>query len=1003
MKRMDELKKMNGPKVIKRSGTRWRLNVATHGSEDGDGSPARPFATPQQARDALRARRQTGAELPPGGATVWIHGGEYRLTEPLVFTAADGGTPAAPVVYRAVEGEVVSLSGGARLRGWQPVSDPAVLKRLDPAARGQVWQTDLRAQGIDDFGPMESAERWNWADPGLELFYRDRAMTLARYPNDGFMKIAELHPDVVGKAADLSSTAQPGDAEGARRFAAWREVRGSGVGHFRYAAHEERPRRWAEESAPMLHGWWSVSWADQRLSVARLDPDLREIVLDPGHPHELGYRPGGWFYAYNLLCELDQPGEWYLDRQSGLLYFWPPSGEPDAAQSRPPADGEAVVSVVNRPVSLLGVSHLTLEGLTIELARGHGVTIEDGEHNQILACTIRNVGGDGVRILNGRQHRVAGCDILECSDGGILIRAGERLTLTPGGHEAVNNHIHHIARYNRLYKPGIQLLGVGNRAGNNRIHDLPHVGIGFSGNDHRIENNEIYHVLTEVEDGGAIYTCGAHPEEWTMRGHLIRRNFIHHCSGLHNKGCMGVYLDDMFSSAEITGNIFWEVPQKINPGEWLGMAAVMVGGGRDNRVENNLFIDCARAVHVSACGLQWAAPYVPQLKALIEAIPYREEPWASRYPELLDILDDNPAKPMGNVIARNICWHSPWDDIVEAARPYLCMEDNLIDEDPFLVDEARQDFRLRPDSPAWKLGFQPIPQDMIGLQRDVVRSAIAPREIVDGRLFIEQVPLFLGERLQRPGRIRFVLGNFGDVPMSGRCRPRLSGGRVANDAAFTFALAPHERQTYCFELLPNDRSTPLEFTVCADGQANALATMPIIPEPAATTDWCLRWRVSSAFDGGAALADRCRLPDPAGLTWRDRNFGPYNPRTLAFCDVHEALATDSVADPAVLIASRVYCAEPMQVAALLGYDGPVRLFVDGIPRFHDPNGTNPARPDAACIAVSLEAGEHDLTVMLGGNRGRAYGIILRLQRLDVATEGEVVLPTIHQEKYTCLS
>ncbi len=988
---------MNESKRIDR--TEWCLHVATHGSHDGDGSAARPFATPQQARDALRARRQAGAKLPPGGATVWIHGGEYRLAEPLVFTAADGGTPEAPIVYRAVEGETISLNGGVRLRGWQPVSDPAVLARLAPAARGRVWQTDLRAQGVDDFGPMESAARWGWSDPGLELFYRDRAMTLARYPNDGFMTVAELHPDVVGKTAGGSSN-DKGMTQEEKDYCErmiTQQPGSSGIGHFRYAEHENRPRRWVGEHALMLHGWWWCSWADQRQSVAHLDPERREIVLDPGHPHELGYRPGGWFYAYNLLCELDQPGEWYLDRQAGMLYFWPPSADPEAAGALPPADGEAVVSMVNRPVSLHGVSHLTLQGLNIELARGHGITIEGGESNQILGCTLRNVGGEGVRIVNGCNHRVAGCDILECSDGGIFIQAGDRLTLTPGGHEAANNHIHHIARYNRFYKPGIQLIGVGNRAVNNRIHDLPHVGIGFTGNDQRIENNEIYHVLTEVEDGGAIYTCGAHPEEWTMRGHVIRHNFIHHCSGLHNKGCMGVYLDDMFSSAEIIGNIFWEVPQKINPGEWLGMAAVMVGGGRDNRVENNLFIDCARAVHVSACGVTWSTHSVPRLKALLEAIPYREEPWASRYPELVNILDDNPALPTGNVIARNICWRSPWDDIVEEARPYLRMEDNLIDEDPCLADEARQDFRPRPESPAWQLGFQAIPQETIGLQRDAVRSTIAPREIVDGRLFIEQAPLFLDARLHRPGRIRLVLGNYGDVPMSGRCRPRLAGGSVANDSAFTFTLAPHERQTYCFELLPTDRSTPLEFSVCADGQAHALATMPIVPELAAATDWCLRWRVSSAFDGGATLADQLRLPDPAGLTWREQDFGPFDPRTSAFCDVHEALAAGTAPDPAVLLATRVRCAEPMDIAALLGYDGPVRLFVDGKPCFHDPNGTNPARPDAACIAVSLEAGEHDFTVMLGGNRGRAYGIILRLQRLDGVGEEDVVLPTFHQE------
>jgi hypothetical protein len=59
----------------------------------------------------------------------------------------------------------------------------------------------------------------------------------------------------------------------------------------------------------------------------------------------------------------------------------------------------------------------------------------------------------------------------------------------------------------------------------------------------------------------------------------------------------------------------------------------------------------------------------------------------------------------------------------------LLLENNLTNAASSFVrppgDPAQvRDFALRPDSPAWKLGFQPIPLDKIGLYRDDLRSAL---------------------------------------------------------------------------------------------------------------------------------------------------------------------------------------------------------------------------------------------------------------------------------------
>jgi hypothetical protein len=109
------------------------------------------------------------------------------------------------------------------------------------------------------------------------------------------------------------------------------------------------------------------------------------------------------------------------------------------------------------------------------------------------------------------------------------------------------------------------------------------------------------------------------------------------------------------------------------------------------------------------------------LRQRLNAVPYRQPPWSERYPALVNILEDDPAAPKGNVIARNVQWGGHWDDIEGKALPYLSFQQNLLGTDPHCVDAARMDLRLRDDSPAWQSGFKPIPFEQIGLYRDQPR------------------------------------------------------------------------------------------------------------------------------------------------------------------------------------------------------------------------------------------------------------------------------------------
>jgi len=657
------------------------LYVAPDGKDANTGEQESPFATMARARDEIRKLKQAGG-LPPGGVAVIVRGGEYATRETFKLTAEDSGTAQAPVVYRAADDETPRFNAGARVTGFKPVTDEAILQRLPDEARGKVLQTDLKAQGIADLGTFEpggfSSGRGFKTHPMLEVFFDGQVLPFSRWPNEGYVHIADvLAPD----GHQIHG------------------LKGSRKGVFRYA--EDRASRWKEEKDLWLYGYWFWDWADSYEKVARLDTEKKEIALaEPFHTY--GYRKGQRYCAVNLLSEIDCPGEWYLDRASGILYVYPPSD---------PAKALVEVSVLEKPVlELEGVSHVLFERLTWENGRGDGIRIQDGEACLLAGCTIRRFAGDGVTIEGGRRHGLLSCEVSMLGRGGCRVAGGDRKTLDPGGHFIENCHIHHVSRIDHTYTPCVLLNGVGNRIAHNLFHDSASSAMRIEGNDHQIEYNRVHTVLLESDDQGGADMWG-NP---TYRGNVYRYNHWHDMGNGLGCGQAGIRLDDAISGTYIYGNIF----QRCADG---GFGGVQIHGGKDNWVENNLFANCKAAVSFSAWGAgRWKQFLEGHAKGHLAEVKPAEPPYATRYPELATLWEGTDR----NHIWRNVVLECDQFLLRDGGRNEL-MDNWVIAANPGFVDPAKGDFRVKPDAALHaRLSFQPIPFEEIGLYKDAYRKEI---------------------------------------------------------------------------------------------------------------------------------------------------------------------------------------------------------------------------------------------------------------------------------------
>lgn len=717
------------------------LYIAPNGDDSSPGTIEEPFLTLEGARDAIRTHRAEGT-LPDGPVTVYLREGSYYRTQSFELGAEDSGTADSPITYASYPGETARLTGGLELDrdDFTPVTDAAVLDRIvDVDARDTVLQLDLHAAGITDFGNLSRHGYWYANDlseiPPMELFVDGEGMTLARWPNDDTVQMNEI--------IDVGPTREDDDLH----------ERG-GTFSFTY----DRPQHWTQAEDIWMDGIFGYSWEWSYNKVASIDIENKQLTMRYG---EMSGLMKTWFEDFhhfeNLLEELDAPGEYYVDRDAGILYFQPNAGFEHGT-------GAVTATMLSEPMLRTdGTSHVVFDELVLEYGRALAAVILGGEAVTISGSDIRNFTDGGVYINSpgrytydgipvnrgGTDHAVLDSHLQHIGGVAVVLQGGDKTLLTPGNNQVVNSHIHDFAYYHQAYNPGVMLDGVGNEVRNSEIHDAPHPGIIVHGNDHLIERNEIYDICKRFQDLGAIYmNAGATPQQ---RGTVMRGNYFHD-TGIGRLGVEGIYPDNLTMGLTIEGNYFYR----------MGNDAIKVGSGSYITARNNVFIDTFIPFNNYEMwmgdqeGNKVDTDYMPGWLELFEENDgFVGTPYAERYPELLTFFEENHYYPDTNVFENNVTWNpgltrSP-DVNAEGARDVhdlLNYGDNWVtDADPGFVDWSSQDFTFTEGAPVFEQipDFEPTPFGEIGTHGPIGHP-LSPTQIDVTGVYLpgEQLTLPLG-------------------------------------------------------------------------------------------------------------------------------------------------------------------------------------------------------------------------------------------------------------------
>ena len=691
--------------------------VGADGNDSNPGTKSQPFATIAKARDTIAKAK------PAGDITVWVRGGSYNLSTTLAFGPRDSGTENAVITYAAYPGEEVTLKGSAVLKGkWKPY-------------KNGIYVCSLSGTPIDGKSTNQ-------------LFCNNKRMVRARYPDwdfddplrsgKGYLKCS------AGSVTEM--TWRPGQLD-------------------------NKKHKWSNPQTAIVHTFHSKNWGNMMYRIKDIDWDERRILFGEGGlqcQRRIG--PGvargdaSPYYIENIFEELNAPGEWFIDSEKNLLYFYPPEGVDIT-------DALIEVATIKEIIQFKGtvddpVHHINLRGFHLtqslatfmneyeDLLRGDwsihhgGAVFFSGARNcRIDDFHIEQVGGNGIFHSGYNRHiEISGCLIENIGDSAVCYVGSTQAvrhpwTWTIGGREGgevtdrnvgpkTDDYPKDCAVRNSILRDvgvyGKQTSGVAISKSMNitishcTVYRIPRAGITFNDGTwggHILEHCDIWDTVMETGEHGPFNGWGR-DRFWTgLKKDLvlldafntvhIRNNRIANMRPALSAGNWTIDLDDGCSNYHIYNNLSLGSTLKLRDGFY-------------RKVFNN--------IHVSAVPLGWhcwPAENEDTFERNITVIAGAVEGTSTPQHAMIKAAGAMSKHPWGLRHGDNLWWNVNTNEFVADSKNQdgvnswtqwrkLGYGQGSVLGNPKFIDPLNGDYRVNTDSAALKLGFKNFPMDRFG-------------------------------------------------------------------------------------------------------------------------------------------------------------------------------------------------------------------------------------------------------------------------------------------------
>ncbi len=568
------------------------IYISASGSTSGSAQPNKPIKNIPMAVELAKGHVELyGSKYP---VNIYVKGGTYKFSETLTFDSSFfANADIKGVFFKGYDGEAI-FTGATELDETmlKPVTDAFTLARIPQKARGHVAYLDLNEVGIANlFSPAQTSLPYVYVNDVLQIE--------SRWPNKDWALVGSVP---ISESIGIA---------------------------------EDNVRNWTTATEAKITGFMRNNYEQRTGNITAVDPDKKTITYDGGvyfTPDRVNSR----YYVRNLLEEVDLPGEWFVDRNAGILYFYPPYSLKDAKLEICTLQEKNMIDISN-------CRNIAFDKITFEKGGASAIYMPDASNISITNCKFQFF--QGINTIHGNPGYTSvnpGDNlVIDGNEAWMLgrtftdLRTGNIDTLKNGNSKITNNRIMAAGitnQYGTVINTGTnwpdRTASCGWLIANNLIQDTEgSSAINPAGIDILTTENECVNIGNSIDDGGVIYIGRAA----SLYNTEISYNYIHHLNRDHSYSAL--YNDDGYSGANWHHNVAYDAGQ-----------LTILGSGMDMFFNNNLAIDMKRAGGVGS-RMTWSEATFGPNGALINEVKTalsKTPEYAQKFPELAEALTRTP-------------------------------------------------------------------------------------------------------------------------------------------------------------------------------------------------------------------------------------------------------------------------------------------------------------------------------------------------------------------------